>query len=91
MDYSVILSQLADLIKFSFPIALIFGLSAKMCNFALDMILNRRIDMQGVQKVIKVAFFVVLALAIIINVVAFVSEKVYKKKMSNFAEQNKNK
>lgn len=40
---------------------------------------------------IKVAFFVVLALAIIINVVAFVSEKVYKKKMSNFAEQNKNK
>ena len=45
MDYSVILSQLADLIKFSIPIALIFGLSAKMCNFALDMILNRRIEM----------------------------------------------
>lgn len=45
MDYSMILSQIADLIKFSFPIALIFGLSAKMSNFALDMILNRRIEM----------------------------------------------
>lgn len=45
MDYSVILGQVASLIAFCFPIALIFGLSAKMCNFALDMILNRRIDM----------------------------------------------
>lgn len=39
---------------------------------------------------VKVAFFVVLALAIIINVVGFIAEKVYKKRMSNFAEQNKN-
>lgn len=39
---------------------------------------------------IKVAFFVVLALAIIINVIGFIAEKVYKKRMSNFAEQNKN-
>lgn len=45
MDYSVILNQIASLISFCFPIALVFGLSAKMCNFALDMILNRRIDM----------------------------------------------
>lgn len=45
MDYGLILTQIADLIKFAFPIALIFGISAKMCNFALDMILNRRIDM----------------------------------------------
>lgn len=45
MDYSVILNQIAGLISFCFPIALIFGLCAKMCNFALDMILNRRIDL----------------------------------------------
>lgn len=45
MDYSVILDVLAKLITFAFPISLIFGLSAKMCNFALDMILNRRIEM----------------------------------------------
>ena len=45
MDYSVILNQIASLISFCFPIELVFGLSAKMCNFALDMILNRRIDM----------------------------------------------
>ena len=45
MDYSLILNQIASLIGFAFPISLIFGLTAKMCNFALDMILNRRIDM----------------------------------------------
>ena len=45
MDYGVILVEVAELIKFAFPISLIFGLTAKMCNFALDMILNRRIDM----------------------------------------------
>lgn len=39
---------------------------------------------------LKIAFFLVLALAIIINIVGFIAEKVYKKKISNFAEQNKN-
>lgn len=39
---------------------------------------------------VKIAFFVVLALAIIINVIAFISEKVYKKRISEAAKQNKN-
>lgn len=39
---------------------------------------------------VKIAFFVVVAFAIIINIIGFIAEKVYKKRMSNFAEQNKN-
>lgn len=45
MDYSVLISEIATLIGICFPISLIFGLSAKLVNFALDMILNRRIEM----------------------------------------------
>lgn len=45
MDYSVLISEIASLIGTCFPIALIFGLSAKLFNFAMDMILNRRIEM----------------------------------------------
>lgn len=45
MDYSLILSDVASLIGVCFPVSLIFGLSAKLVNFALDMILNRRIEM----------------------------------------------
>lgn len=45
MDYSVILGEVATIIGYCFPISLIFGLSAKFCNLALDMILNRKIEM----------------------------------------------
>ena len=45
MDYSLIISQVAELIKYAFPVSLIFGLTAKFINIALDMILNRKIEM----------------------------------------------
>lgn len=45
MDYSVIILAVADITKVCFPIALIFGLTAKLSNFALDMIFNKRIMM----------------------------------------------
>lgn len=45
LDYSIVITAVVEIIKVCFPISLIFGLSAKMVNFALDMILNRRIDL----------------------------------------------
>lgn len=45
MDYSSIIAEVASIIGVCFPISLIFGLSGKFCNLALDMILNRKIEM----------------------------------------------
>ncbi len=45
MDYSAIVSCVANLVGVCFPISLIFGLTAKLSNFALDMIFNRKITM----------------------------------------------
>lgn len=45
MDYTLILNVVVEIVKVCFPVALIFGLVGKMVNFALDMILNRRIDL----------------------------------------------
>lgn len=45
MDYSVVVNIVVEIIKVCFPIALIFGLTGKIVNFALDMILDRRIDL----------------------------------------------
>ena len=45
MDYSSILGEVATISGVCFPISLIFGLSAKLCNLALDMILDRKIEM----------------------------------------------
>ena len=44
MDYSIVLTYVVEIVQYAFPFALIFGLVGKMCNFALDMILNKRID-----------------------------------------------
>lgn len=43
MDYSVIITSVASIVGTCFPISLIFGLTAKLSNFALDMIFNRKI------------------------------------------------
>ena len=45
MDYSAFILQIAKIVGFCFPFSLIFGLTAKLCNFAFDMIFNRKIDM----------------------------------------------
>ncbi len=45
MDYSVILNLVVEIIKYAYPIALIFGLVGKLVNFSLDLILNRKINL----------------------------------------------
>ena len=45
MDYSNILSMVVELIKYAYPIALIFGLTGKLVNFSLDLILNRKVSL----------------------------------------------
>ncbi len=45
MDYSNFIGLVAELVSYCFPFALIFGITAKLCNMALDMIFNKRIDM----------------------------------------------
>lgn len=45
MDYNIILLEVVEIVKFAFPVSLIFGLVGKMCNFALDMILNRKVSL----------------------------------------------
>lgn len=45
MDYSVVINMVVEIIEICFPIALIFGITGKIVNFALDMILNRRIEL----------------------------------------------
>lgn len=44
MDYSNFIELVAQLVTYCFPFALIFGITAKLCNMALDMIFNKRID-----------------------------------------------
>ena len=45
MDWSSIIALVAELVSFCFPFSLIFGVTAKLCNIALDLIFNRRIEM----------------------------------------------
>lgn len=45
MNYQIILSLIVEIIEFSYPIALLFGITSKMINFSLDMIFNRRIEL----------------------------------------------
>lgn len=45
MDWSSIIGLVADLVGYCFPFALIFGVTAKLCNMAFDFIFNRRIEM----------------------------------------------
>lgn len=44
MDWSVVINLVVSLLEYSFPFALIFGLVAKMTNFTLSMILDKKIE-----------------------------------------------
>lgn len=43
-DWSVVINLVVELLKYSYPFALIFGLVAKMTNFTLSMILDKKIE-----------------------------------------------
>lgn len=44
MDYSLILSYVVEIVEHCIPFTLIFGIVAKICNFAMDMVFNKKID-----------------------------------------------
>lgn len=44
-DYSSIILILADLIKVAFPCSFIFAMTAKLSNFFLDFVFNRKIQL----------------------------------------------
>lgn len=45
IDYSSIVVVVADIIKNAFPVALIFGITAKLSNLCFDFIFNRKIEL----------------------------------------------
>lgn len=45
MDYGSVLDLVVEIIKFAYPIALIFGITGKLVNFSLDLILNRKVSL----------------------------------------------
>lgn len=45
MDYTSVLNIVVDVIEYCLPFSLIFGITAKIINFALDMIFNKKIDL----------------------------------------------
>lgn len=45
MDYSSVISMVVELIKYAYPFALIFGLTGKLVNFSLDLILDRKVNL----------------------------------------------
>lgn len=45
MDWSVVINLVVELLKYSYPFALIFGLVAKMTRFSLSLILDKNIEM----------------------------------------------
>lgn len=44
MDYSNIISLVAELIAYCFPFSLIFGITAKLYRLTMDFIFNRRVE-----------------------------------------------
>ncbi len=45
MDWSLVIIQVSSLVGYAFPFSLIFGVTAKLVNMALDMIFNKKIEM----------------------------------------------
>lgn len=43
-DWSIVIELVVDLLTYSYPFALIFGLVAKFTNFTLSMILDKKIE-----------------------------------------------
>lgn len=44
MDYGLLISQVGELVGFAFPISLIFGVAAKLCDLAYSFIFNKKVD-----------------------------------------------
>lgn len=44
MDWSVVINLVVELLSYSYPFALIFGLVAKLTNFTLSMILDKKVE-----------------------------------------------
>lgn len=44
MDYSLIISLAADIVKICMPISIIFGLTAKLYRMAVDFMFNRKVE-----------------------------------------------
>lgn len=44
VDYSNIISCVANIISYAFPISLIFGITAKLANLTFSFIFNRKIE-----------------------------------------------
>lgn len=45
MDYSLVLEYAVEIVKYAMPFSLIFGIVAKIVNFGLDMVFNKKIDL----------------------------------------------
>lgn len=45
IDYSSIISSVAQIVTYAFPISLIFGLTAKLANLCFSFIFNRKIEL----------------------------------------------
>lgn len=45
MEGSVILGLVVEIVEYCIPFTLIFGITAKMLNFAMDMIFNKKIEL----------------------------------------------
>lgn len=44
MNWSVVINLAVELLKYGYPFALIFGIVAKLTNFTLSMILDKKIE-----------------------------------------------
>ena len=44
VDYQVIVNSVANIIQYAFPIALIFGITAKLASLTFSFIFNRKIE-----------------------------------------------
>lgn len=45
IDYSSIITSVAQIVGYAFPISLIFGLTAKLTNLCFSFIFNRKIEL----------------------------------------------
>ena len=94
MDWSVVIIQVAKLVGYAFPFSLIFGVTAKLVNMTLDMIFNKKIEMQEDKKMMNGGIFsiiciVMLVVGLLSNVLAWILKRVYKNKMNSMANLKK--
>lgn len=45
MDLSTVVNLVVEIVEYCIPFTLIFGITAKLTNFAMDMIFNKKIDL----------------------------------------------